>query len=145
MAKKKMFDSEVVQRIEGKRVVLKSVKGEVGLYTIPGFVDKPMSYEEAIAKAKELSAKGLIMDRDTLTKEESRRVKSRAKDAFPPIVIKVQKEVARIKKLDVNHVKTKPAGENRYEFFNTLGVTLAVFDATNGRLMMYDRKPKVRR
>lgn len=142
MTKKEMFDSEIVQRIEGKRVVLKSVKGEVGLYTIPGFVEMPMSYEEAIAKAKELSAKGLILDRAYVTDRELRIIN---KDSYSQPIRQAQEKIAKMNAMEARFVKIRDLGNDEYEFSSTLGDTLGVFNQKTRKLTVYNIDSKVKR
>lgn len=60
--------------------------------------------------------------------------------SYPAEVYKMQNEVARVKKIDKNHISIRKLSNDKYEFSNRLGDPLAVYNDKAGTLMMYDSK-----
>lgn len=71
---------DIIQRVEGKRVVLSGLKDGSRKYIIKGLAEEPMTYHEAVQKATELVKAGKVTDRTMLTKDEAIKWKNRNKD-----------------------------------------------------------------
>lgn len=130
----KVYDPILCMMVDKSATRTTDAKG--GKYEIYGDVVTLKSATPATVKHE--TSNGFVQ---TIGRKKWDELAKKVNDAsYPAEVYKMQNEVARVKKIDKNHISIRKLSNDKYEFSNRLGDPLAVYNDKAGTLMMYDSK-----
>lgn len=140
--KKNGFELGIVDKGNGERIYL-AFPGEtvnnphmwLGSPTDTNIANAKKMFSQFAKIVKSNDATSLDMRMQDL---EARCSGGKMKDAgFPAEVYKFQNEVASMFKIDKKYIRINRISNNEYEYSNTLGDTLAIYNAKKGTLMKF--------